>query len=99
MQELAARGCFDKGTITKSIQKLEENGYVQSVPSFTDKRIRNLYTSEKAKNIIPQIYMIRKQWWERLTAGLDTSQQEQFSFLLNEISEKARTYNLSLIHI
>ncbi|MFR6361921.1 anaerobic ribonucleoside-triphosphate reductase activating protein [Amedibacterium intestinale] len=93
MQELAARGCFDKGTITKSIQKLEENGYVQSVPSFTDKRIRNLYTSEKAKNIIPQIYMIRKQWWERLTAGLDTSQQEQFSFLLNEISEKARTYN------
>lgn len=93
MQELAIRGCFDKGTITKSIQKLEENGYVQSVPSSTDKRIRNLYTSEKAKKIIPQIYMIRKQWWERLTVDLDSKQQKQLAFLLNEISKKARTYN------
>ena len=40
MNELALRGVFDKGTITKSIQKLEQLGYVVIQNSEVDKRAK-----------------------------------------------------------
>ena len=40
MQTLAGKGNFDKGTITKGIQKLEDLGYVRSVVNEQDKRVR-----------------------------------------------------------
>ena len=45
MNELAVRGSFDKGTITKSIQKLEQLDYIRIENSESDKRIKLLYTS------------------------------------------------------
>ncbi|MEE1465784.1 MAG: MarR family transcriptional regulator, partial [Clostridium sp.] len=57
MQQLAQKGCFDKGTVTKSISRLEELGYVATQSSPEDKRIRLLFTTDKTKDIIRDIYM------------------------------------------
>lgn len=92
MQQLAQIGCFDKGTITKSIARLEELGYVTSVNAPEDKRIRLLYTTDKTKDIIRDIYMIRQQWWELLTKELDAEELTQFEITLNKLTENARTY-------
>ncbi len=37
----------DKGTTTKAIQKLIEQGYVQSRTDEADRRVRRLYTTDK----------------------------------------------------
>lgn len=93
MQNLAIKGCFDKGTITKSIQKLEEQGFVNSVASEEDKRVRCLYTTAKAKAIITDIYMIRRGWWERLTCDMSIEEEEQFEASLEKLCENARRFD------
>lgn len=93
MQQLAKKGCFDKGTITKSVQKLEELGYVHSNASKDDKRVRCLHTTQKAEEIITDIYMIRQEWWKRLTMDMDTNEASQFETSLSKLCEKARNYD------
>ena len=93
MQELAVRGCFDKGTITKSIGKLEDAGYVRSCASTTDKRVRLLYTTDRTKDIISKIYLIRREWWERLTRDMSASECANTEALLDALTEKAKQYD------
>ena len=92
MQQLAQKGCFDKGTITKSISRLEELGYVTTQSSPQDKRIRLLYTTDKTKDIIRDIYMIRQQWWELLSKDIGAQELQQFEATLSRLSENARKY-------
>ncbi len=85
MQELAKKGSFDKGTITKGIQKLEESGYITIQMSKEDKRIKCLYTTDYAKSIISRIYEIRRQWWEHVTQGLSADEIELFEKMQNQM--------------
>jgi len=85
MQQLAKKGAFDKGTITKGIQKLEEAGYITIKMSEEDKRIKSLYTTDHAKSIISKIYEIRRQWWEHVTQGLSTDEIDMFESLQNRL--------------
>ena len=94
MQNLACKGAFDKGTITKGIQKLEELGYVKSVPGKDDKRVRQLYTSDKTKNIISELYLIRRQWWERLTKNLSQEEIDLFEEVQAKITQNAMQYDV-----
>ena len=51
-QQIAQDGGYDKGTITKQVQKLEEMGYIRVQPSKKDKRAKELYTTAKARGIM-----------------------------------------------
>lgn len=92
LQELATYGCFDKGTVTKGMQKLEEQGFIKSTQDESDRRIRRLYTSDKTKDIISQIYMIRREWWERLCKDMDSEELLQLETSLEKLCANARLY-------
>lgn len=70
MSDLSLMGGFDKGTVTKGIQRLEAEGYITTAANEKDKRIKHLYTCDKTKKIIPEIYLVRQEWWEKITQGL-----------------------------
>lgn len=95
MQELANAGCFDKGTVTKCITKLEEAGYVYSAVSNHDKRVRLLYTSDQTKDIISDLYLIRREWWEKLTHKMSNTDCQELALLLEKLTKEAIQYNLS----
>lgn len=90
MQQLAQMGSFDKGTITRGIVKLEEQGYIKSSASSADKRIRQLYTTEKTKDIIPIAYGIRREWWEQVMKGMSQEELTAFEQLEERIANNAR---------
>lgn len=90
MQQLAQMGSFDKGTITRGIAKLEEQGYIKIQAKEEDKRIRQLYTSEKTKDIITNAYLIRRAWWEQVSDGLSQEEMDLFESLQEHIAENAR---------
>ena len=92
MNELALRGVFDKGTITKSIQRLEQLGYVAIENSDTDKRSKLLYTSEKAQDIMPKLYRLKSEWNSYLSADLDSDELETYNKAQAKLIEKAREY-------
>lgn len=92
MQQLAKSGSFDKGTVTKGIQKLEESGYIRMEVDVHDKRMKCLYTSDKAKAVIAKMYEIRRQWWEHITQGLSAEEVDRFEQMQNLIVQNAQNY-------
>lgn len=93
MNELALRGVFDKGTITKSIQRLEQLGYVAIKNSESDKRSKLLYTSEKAQDIMPKLYQLRSEWNSYLSSELTSDELEAYTMAQAKLIDKAREYS------
>ena len=93
MNELAFRGVFDKGTITKSIQRLEQLGYVAIENSEADKRSKLLYTSKKAQEIMPKLYRLRSEWNSYLSTDLNSDELEAYTNAQAKLIEKAREYS------
>ena len=93
MNELAYRGVFDKGTITKSIQRLEQLGYVTITSKQEDKRSKLLYTSKKAQELMPRLYQLRSEWNSYLSADLNSDELEIYNNAQAKLIEKAREYS------
>ncbi len=92
MYELASSGAYDKGTITKAIQKLEQLDYVYLKANSEDKRIKLLYTTSKCDEMVPSLFLIRQQWQEYLFKDVNKEEFDIYHDVLNKLSEKARNY-------
>ena len=92
MNELATMGVFDKGTITKSIQRLEQLLYVHVENSEVDKRSKLLFTTDKAREIMPELYKIRSEWNSYLSSGLTQEELDVYNRVQASLIEKAREY-------
>lgn len=92
MNELAIRGVFDKGTITKSIQRLEQLSYVRIENSEVDKRSKLLYTTDKTQEIMPKLYQMRSEWGSHLCTDIDSDELDTYNKVQAKLIEKAREY-------
>lgn len=77
MQEVTKISEVDKGTTTKSIQRLIEQGYVQMKVDEKDHRVRRLYTTKKAADIMNMIYDYRTQLRNTLAQDIDFTTFEE----------------------
>ncbi len=89
MQEASRMVDVDKGTTTKSIQKLIEEGYVQSRTDEKDRRIKRLYTTPKAFDIMTRLYDLRNDLRKKLGTETDLNQFEE---QLAKICSNSREY-------
>lgn len=91
-EELAAKVCLNKSTITRQLAPLEEKGYVQRKQSESDKRVTLVYPTQKMIDILPEVRRITKEWNEYLTEGFSEEELAQFSAMLDKITERAQKY-------
>lgn len=94
MNDLAVLGNFDKGTITKSIQHLIDEGYVKTFVSSNDKRQKELYLTDQASSIISDIYITKQKWWEYLLKNLDDQEISSFQKGLSSIVKNAKDLSI-----
>ena len=92
MNELASHGVFDKGTITKSIQRLEQLSYVRVENSELDKRSKLLYSTEKAQTIMPKLYQFRSDWNSYLSSDISDEELDIYNSVQSKLIDKAREY-------
>ena len=92
MNELAVKGVFDKGTITKSIQRLEQLSYVRIENSEADKRSKLLFTTEKVHQIMPDLYKMRSEWNSYLSSDISADDLDTYNLVQSKLIEKAREY-------
>ena len=90
--DLARLGQFDKGTATRAVQKLEEEGYIRSEPDPQDRRMRRLYTTPAAEPIVKEVFAARERWNQILTRGIRQEEIEQADKLLAHMAENALNY-------
>lgn len=89
MYDLAQLGFYDKGTVTRAVQKLEELGYVRCEADEYDRRIRHLYATERAEPVVQDLYAARIRWNQLLTKGMSEEKAELVKELVAQIADNA----------
>ena len=61
---------INKSNVARQVAVLEEEGFVRRVPSVADKRVMELYPTEKTLELMPEIRQVLRSWRSYLMEGL-----------------------------
>lgn len=92
VQELARKGHYDNGSATRATQKLEAEGYIRIEPDAKDRRIRRMYATDQASDLIRDTHEARDAWYEILLKGLTEEEIIQANDLMERMSKNAICY-------
>ncbi len=84
--------CINKSNVARQVAVLEEDGFVRRVPSAADKRVMELYPTEKTLEILPQINDMLMRWENCITQDLTEEEKELISALMGKMSSRAAGY-------
>ena len=87
--KLAAIICINKSNVERQTASLEEDGFILRVPCEQDKRIMQLYPTEKTLDLLPEIRQILTQWEDCLTAEVSEEERQILTRLLGRMKDKA----------
>ena len=68
---------------------LEEDGFIIRTPSTQDKRIMQLYPTQKTQDLLPEIRIILNQWEACLTADVSEEELEILERVLERMKNKS----------
>ena len=89
---LAKLICINKSNVARQAAILEEDGFVTRTPSAADKRVMELYPTEKTLQLLPQLSQILTCWEGCITSSLTAEEIELLSVLLAKMKVKAGQY-------
>ena len=86
--KLAARICINKSNVARQAAILEEDGFVIRTPSVQDKRIMQLYPTQKTLDLLPDIAPILSQWEACLTSDVSEEERAVLERVLARMKDK-----------
>ena len=89
---LSKRICINKSNIARQVAILEEEGFVIRQPSPADKRVMELYPTEKALATLPEINEVLCTWSDHLTQELSDEERESLSRVLEKMRDLASAW-------
>ena len=90
--QLAARICINKSNVARQSAALEEDGFITRTPSPTDKRIMQLYPTQKTLDLLPSLSPILRSWEACLTDDISDAEKELLERLLGRMKDKASAW-------
>lgn len=87
--KLAARICINKSNVARQTVILEEDGFIQRIPCVHDKRIMELYPTEKTLALLPEITAIWNRWEDCLTTDVSEAERQVLTALLERMRNRA----------
>ena len=87
--QLASRICINKSNVARQAAILEEDGFITRTPSATDKRIMQLFPTQKTLDLLPQITQLLTGLESCLTADMTEQETELLENLLQRMLAKA----------
>ena len=89
---LAQKICINKSNVARQAAILEEDGFILRKPSQADKRVMELYPTDKTLELMPQIRLILQEWEHAMTDDLTPEEVETLSNILAKMKEKAAAW-------
>lgn len=86
-QEMVEYIRVDKATLTKTIKKLVEIGYVTIVNDETDRRVRHLYLTPKGVPAVKKIKEIHSDFYHTMCSDLSSSDIQLTEQILEQMME------------
>lgn len=83
---------INKSNVTRQIRLLEQNGYVLRKGSIYDKRVIEVYPTEKANEVLPKIINVLHEWNDYLVSDFTDEEKKIMQQLLRRMMDKAENY-------
>ena len=87
--QLASRICINKSNVARQAAILEEDGFIIRTPSATDKRIMQLFPTQKTLDLLPQLTRLLGDLECYLTAEITEEEKDHLESLLTRMLAKA----------
>lgn len=87
--ELSKMLHLNKSNVTRSLQKLESDGFVTREIDSSDKRMIRVYPTKKATEVLPKIIEKLNCWNEMILEDLSEEEKVLLNNLLEKISRRA----------
>lgn len=84
--------CLNKSNVARQAAVLEEDGFIIRKPSEADKRVVELYPTEKTLQLMPQISQVLKCWETCIADSLTEEERQCLSGLLAKMKDRATKY-------
>ena len=85
--QLAKRMGFDKSTIARQVELLEQLGYVNRMASEKDKRVLCVHPTEKMLEVWPKLDEDMQKWEKELLQTLTEDEKALLDRILTKINE------------
>ena len=92
-EQLRAKILVNKSNVARQLSSLEKMGYVKRHVSQADKRLYEVFPTDRAMLIYPKIVYLMEEWNERLLEDLNPQEREMFIGVLTKISHKAKQFS------
>ena len=86
-EQLSSLMRIDKGSVSKSIHQLAEQGYVTQAISETDKRQYELFPSEKTLALYPRFHELVMEYEKSITQDLTPIEADILKNLIEKLTE------------
>lgn len=90
--EIARRLFLDKSNVTRHLSVLESKGIVERRQSEVDRRVINVYPTEKLEEMFPRVRGVLREWNEYLIKDLEPEEVELLTELLLKVAQSAAKY-------
>ena len=88
-EQLAKRMVIHKSNVTRQMAVLEQNGFITRSAKVGDKRVMQIFPTEKALLLCPRVQEVLREWNESLLADFAPEQRELFLTMLQQVAERA----------
>lgn len=86
----------DKSNVARQAAFLEEQGYITRQPSQADKRCLELYPTQKAQDLLPELHTIVRQWEACITKDLTEEEIETVTAIISKMRKNATAWTEEL---
>jgi DNA-binding MarR family transcriptional regulator len=88
-EDLASYCSIDKGTVARSIKKLEDQELIIRKTDPKNRRRYLLFLTEKGRNIVPQVHEIDAEWENFIFKDYSEEEKKQIADLLQNLAKKS----------
>ena len=88
-EQLSRRIYANKSNVARQLATLEESGYVERRPGEEDRRVMEVYPTEKALAALPKIQEIMDHWEREGAGSLSDQERRRLTALLEDMTRRA----------
>jgi DNA-binding MarR family transcriptional regulator len=85
---------LDKAVVTRTINSLEQKGYIVRSQDKLDKRVKHVYLSVEAESYYPFLHNVLKTWMDYLCEGMSEKELEKMNKFFQHLTDRACEANL-----
>ncbi len=89
-EDITREICLNKSTVARTLNHLENCGYITRIANPEDKRQFLVYPTDKMLAILPEVRAVSREWNEYITQGISAEELEIFHSVLDRMETSAK---------